>query len=150
MCVCQTAYPEELPVILTREHLTEHMKRYAAHFNLNILHSSAAEGSSFNKITQTWTVRIRTPTGPKTVTAKHLVQATGIGGNEPYVPEIPGAELYTGVNIHSVGYKNPRTLSDKGAKVRGKKLAQSMNKDVLTFLSQPPVGPHHRLGELGL
>lgn len=146
-----SAYPEELPVILTREHLAEHMKRYAAHFNLNILHSSAAEGSSFNKITQTWTVRIRTPTGPKTVTAKHLVQATGLGGNEPYVPEIPGAELYKGVNIHSVGYKNPRTLSDKGAKVRGRNLPIVWVKTyMLTLLSHPPVGPHHRLGELGL
>lgn len=104
-------------MILTRDHLTEHMKRYASNFNLNILHSSWVECSSFNKVTKTWNVKIRTPSGTKTVKAKHLVQATGIGGAEPYIPEIPGADVYKGINIHSVEYKNPKILSEKGAKV---------------------------------
>lgn len=117
MCSCTTAYLEELPTILTRQHLADHMKRYASAFNLNILHCSTMEASSFNSITKTWNIKLSTPSGPKTVKAKHLVQATGIGGAEPYIPEIPGAQAYKGVNIHSVEYKNPKTLTDKGAKV---------------------------------
>lgn len=93
------------------------MKRYASTFNLNILHSSAMEGASFHKATKTWKIKLRTPSGPKTVKAKHLVQATGIGGAEPYVPELPGEKAYQGVNIHSAEYKNPKVLSDKGVKV---------------------------------
>lgn len=100
------------------------MKKYATTFNLNILHSSSVEGSSFNTATHTWTVKVRTPTGSKVVRAKHLVQSTGVGGSKPFVPNLPGAEDYKGVNIHSERYKNPQTLTDQGAKVRDDKSIQ--------------------------
>lgn len=124
---CETPYlhyPSHLPVILTRDDLADHMKNYAAAFHLNILNSSSVEGSSFNAASGTWTVLVRTPSGNKVVKAKHLVQSTGIGGAKPYIPELPGAGSYKGINIHSAEYKNPKTLSDKGAKVRaGEKTA---------------------------
>lgn len=94
------------------------MKTYAATFHLNILNASTVEGSSFNTTTRTWTVKVRTPAGIKVIKAKHLVMSTGIGGSKPYLPDLPGVEGYKGVNIHSERYKNPQTLTDKGAKVR--------------------------------
>lgn len=118
---CETPYlhyPDHLPVILTREDLADHMKTYAATFHLNMLNSSVVEGSSFDKSKGIWTIKVHTPWGSKVVKAKHLVQATGVGGSKPYIPSIPGAESYKGLNLHSVEYKNSRkTLSDKGAKV---------------------------------
>lgn len=93
------------------------MKKYAAAFHLNILNSSTVEGSSFNKTTGTWTFKVRTPLGTKIVKSKHFVQCTGVGGQAPYIPSIPGESEYQGINIHSERYKNPQTLSDKGAKV---------------------------------
>lgn len=118
---CETPYlnyPDHLPVILTRDDLADHMRNYAAAFHLNILHSSTLEGSSYSASRRCWTARVRTPAGVRVVRARHLVQATGIGGSKPFVPSLPGAEGYKGVNIHSAAYKNPRTLTDKGAKVR--------------------------------
>ncbi|KAJ4397786.1 hypothetical protein N0V93_002023 [Gnomoniopsis smithogilvyi] len=109
-------YDDSLPVILTRDDLASHMKKYAATFNLSILHSSTVEGSSFNTATRTWTIKVHTPSGTKVVRSKHLVQCTGIGGSKPFVPNLPGAEDYKGVNIHSAWYKNPKTLTDQGAK----------------------------------
>lgn len=117
---CETPYlhyPSHLPVILTRDDLSAHMRNYAAAFHLNVLGSSAVEGSSFSRASGAWTLRVRTPSGPKVVRASHVVQCTGIGGSKPNVPGLPGAGSYEGVNIHSAEYKNPRTLSDKGAKV---------------------------------
>lgn len=101
------------------------MRHYAAAFHLNVLGASALEGASFRRAPGggngggggMWTLRVRTPAGLKVVRARHLVQCTGVGGSKPYVPSLPGAEAYKGVNIHSAQYKNPRTLSDKGAKV---------------------------------
>lgn len=113
-----TDYDDSLPVILSRDDLAAHMKKYASTFNLNILHSSRVEGSSFNTTTRMWTIKVRTPAGSKIVRSKHLVQCTGIGGSKGFVPNLPGAEEYQGVNIHSERYKNPRTLTDQGAKVR--------------------------------
>lgn len=110
-------YPSDLPVVLERDHLAEHMRNYAAAFHLNVLGSSAVEACSFRRATRTWTLRVRTPSGTKVVRARHLVQCTSVGGSKPYMPSLPGAEAYKGVSIHSAEYKNPGTLSAKGAKV---------------------------------
>lgn len=93
------------------------MREFAKKFNLNILHSSVLVGSSFNKAKGVWNAKIRTPFGIKTLRAKQLVQSTGVGCDHPYIPKLPGKELYKGVtNFHSKEYKNPRQLLDKGAK----------------------------------
>ncbi|KAG8157406.1 hypothetical protein KVR01_012790 [Diaporthe batatas] len=110
-------YPDELPLILTRDMLAGHMRDFASKFNLNILHSSWLVGSSFNKTKGVWNAKIHTPFGIKTVRAPQLVQATGVGCDHPYIPKLPGKELYKGVaSIHSKHYKNPKVLQDKGAK----------------------------------
>lgn len=105
-------------MILTREMLADHMKNYAARFNLDIFNSSVTEATSFNQSKGTWAVRIHTPHGVKTVMAKHLVQSTGLSGQRPFFPKIPGEDLYKGTSIHSGEYKNPKQLSTQGAKVR--------------------------------
>lgn len=98
--------------------LSGHMREFAKKFNLNILHSSGLVGSSFNKAKGVWNAKIRTPFGIKTLRAKQLVQATGVGCDHPYIPKLPEKELYKGVaSFHSKEYKNPRQLLDKGAKV---------------------------------
>lgn len=104
-------------MILTRDMLSGHMREFAKKFNLNILHSSTLVGSSFNKVKGVWNARIRTPFGIKTLRAKQLVQCTGVGCDHPYIPKLPGKELYKGLaSFHSKEYKNPRQLLDKGAK----------------------------------
>ncbi|POS69877.1 hypothetical protein DHEL01_v211728, partial [Diaporthe helianthi] len=110
-------YPDELPLILTRDMLSAHMREFASKFKLNILHSSWLVGSSFNKTKGVWNVKLHTPSGIKTLRAPQLVQATGVGCDQPYMPKLPGKELYKGVaNFHSKYYQNPRGLLDKGAK----------------------------------
>lgn len=95
------------------------MREFASKFNLNILHSSWLVGSSFNKTKGVWNARIHTPFGVKTIRARQLVQATGVGCDHPYIPKLPGKEEYQGVaNFHSKYYKNPKQLLDMGAKVR--------------------------------
>ncbi|KAJ5935764.1 hypothetical protein N7466_005311 [Penicillium verhagenii] len=94
--------------------LAEQMKRYVQAFDLNLLSSSTIEASSFNDSTDTWRFKIRTPWGLKTVTSKHVVQATGVGCTKPYIPQLPGS--YDGVSIHSSQYKNPLELKKLGVK----------------------------------
>ncbi|KAK7734030.1 hypothetical protein SLS53_008025 [Cytospora paraplurivora] len=98
------------------EMLAAHMKNYAETFKLNIINSSTVEASSLSQSTGVWNIRIHTPDGPKTITAKHLVQCTGITGQRPFVPKIPGKELYKGTSVHSAEYKNPKQLIDQCAK----------------------------------
>lgn len=92
------------------------MKNYAAALHLNLLNSSHLVGSSFDQARGIWTFRVHTPHGLKTIKSKHLAQCTGIGGTQPFIPDIPGE--YEGINIHSAEYKNPQVLAEKGVKVR--------------------------------
>jgi cation diffusion facilitator CzcD-associated flavoprotein CzcO len=92
------------------------LKRYAAAFDLNIVHSVTVKATSYDETQKEWTVRISTPEGDKTIVCKHLVQATGICSAKPNIPQISDPQLYKGISLHSTSYKNPKLLIDRGAK----------------------------------
>ncbi|KAL2018126.1 hypothetical protein VTK56DRAFT_1256 [Thermocarpiscus australiensis] len=109
------AYDKELqsPHHLSRDDLAKQVRRYVEAFHLNVVNSA--------EITQTtqmpdkrWHVEFRTPTGAYTVTAKHLVQATGIASQKPYNPPMADKELYKGIRIHSAQFKNGEQLRAQG------------------------------------
>lgn len=103
--------------MLKREDLANHMRRYVAEFHLNILTSCRVQSSVFDTATKKWTVTIRTPAGRVTATARHVVQATGLGSQQPFVPKLADEGLYKGVSIHSTEYQNPEaSLKAKGVK----------------------------------
>ncbi|RAL16575.1 FAD/NAD(P)-binding domain-containing protein [Aspergillus homomorphus CBS 101889] len=104
------------PHLLTRDDLAEQVRRYVATFQLNIITSAQIHSTRYNQKIQQWQIRIQTPTGQRTAIAKHLVLATGIASQQPYVPSIPEKDSYQGINIHSAQYQNARELVDKGAK----------------------------------
>jgi hypothetical protein len=112
-----TVYPEDVPQLPNRAHLSEHMQRYAAAFKLNMLNSTTIKWTSYDTLRKRWTVKLDTPSGEKNVTSRIFVQATGIGSSKPYVPEIPNKHLYKGINLHSNGFKNGKDLVEKGVKV---------------------------------
>ncbi|KAK3939378.1 hypothetical protein QBC46DRAFT_459705 [Diplogelasinospora grovesii] len=108
-------YPEDVPQLPRKSDLSGHMRNYAAHFHLNILHSSTVFSTTYNTEAKLWTVRLNAPHGEVTVTAKHFVQATGIGSTQPYVPTLSNPDsVYRGVAMHSVGFKNAALLKQSG------------------------------------
>ncbi|KAG6983605.1 hypothetical protein FOFC_15386 [Fusarium oxysporum] len=111
-------YPEELRGLhrLGKDELANHLAQYVASFNLNVITSATVQSTVYDKSSAKWTIELQTPAGAVTVTAKQLVQATGVSSQKPYVPTIANAEIYKGVNIHSSGYKNGRILVGQGVK----------------------------------
>ncbi|KAF5967510.1 putative flavoprotein involved in K+ transport [Fusarium bulbicola] len=112
------SYPEELRGLhrLSKDELANHLARYIASFNLNILTSATIQSTVYNKSSAKWTIGLQTPAGAVTVTARQLVQATGVSSQKPCVPTIENAEVYKGVNIHSSDYKSARALVEQGVK----------------------------------
>ncbi|KAI1050951.1 hypothetical protein LB505_013944 [Fusarium chuoi] len=112
------SYPEELRGLhrLSKDELANHLAQYVASFNLNIITSATIQLTVYDRSSAKWTIELQTPTGVITVTAKQLVQATGVSSQKPYVPTIASSEVYKGINIHSSDYKNGRTLVDQGVK----------------------------------
>ncbi|ORY70999.1 uncharacterized protein BCR38DRAFT_2169 [Pseudomassariella vexata] len=111
-------YDENLqtPHFLTRDELAEQVKRYVAAFNIDIIHSTTINSTVFNQSSKCWTVKLQTPTGIRTATCKHLVQATGIGSQKIYLPPMLNSELYQGISIHSQKFQSAKALQEKGAK----------------------------------
>ncbi|KAL1885670.1 hypothetical protein Plec18167_001165 [Paecilomyces lecythidis] len=104
------------PHLLTRDELAEHLRRYIESFNLNIVTSAQIQSTQYGQSTKQWTVRFQTPTGKCTVICKHLVQATGIASQKPYIPDLQNGGLYEGINVHSAQYRNADEFREKGVK----------------------------------
>ncbi|KAL3481108.1 monooxygenase [Aspergillus californicus] len=111
-------YDKELqsPHLLTRQDLADQVRRYVETFNLNIIHSALIQWTEFDEVTKNWSISFQTPAGQRKVVAKHLVMATGIGSQKPYLPQMAEPELYKGVSMHSAQYKNAEQLKEQGAK----------------------------------
>ncbi|KAJ9315623.1 hypothetical protein DTO271D3_4196 [Paecilomyces variotii] len=106
----------DTPHLLTRNELAEHLRRYIDSYNLNIITSAEIQSTQYNQLTKQWTVQLQTPSGKYTVICKHLVQATGIASQKPYIPELDNSNPYEGINIHSNEYQNASKLREQGAK----------------------------------
>lgn len=91
--------------------LANQLRRYVNEFHLNTLLSTTTKSATYDN--GQWTVQVVTPSGEHTIKAKHLVQATGVSSQKPYVPEVAN-EGYKGLNMHSSQYKNAALLKDKG------------------------------------
>ncbi|GKT52255.1 putative indole-3-pyruvate monooxygenase YUCCA3 [Colletotrichum spaethianum] len=89
---------------------------YLATFNLNVVNSAKITSTTYNQATKLWTVIFQTPTGQRTAMAKHVVQATGIGSQKPYLPSMGDPHLYKGVSVHSATYQNAKDLKMLGIK----------------------------------
>lgn len=113
------AYGEDLKGshLLTRDELANQVRQYVKEFNLNMITSSQIQSTQYDQATRRWTVKLKTPSGLRTVRSKHLVQATGLASQKPRLPDIAGKEIYKGISLHSREYKNPEvSLQNKGAK----------------------------------
>lgn len=82
-----------------------------------MVNSAKISSTRFDGASKRWTVKFSTPTGEHTVISKHLVQATGIGSQMPYIPAIANKEIFGGVNIHSSRHKNAKEMAQQGVKV---------------------------------
>ncbi|TQB67870.1 hypothetical protein MPDQ_004495 [Monascus purpureus] len=111
-------YDKELqtPHLLTKDDLAAQVRRYVAAFNLNIITSAQILSTQYDQLSQRWTVKFQTPAGQRTAVSRHLVQATGLGSQKPYLPPMKDEGLYKGTRVHSAQYRNAKEFTDQGAK----------------------------------
>lgn len=110
-------YPGELQnQLLTKDDLSAHVRNYSQTFNLDIINSVEIVQTTRSEDGR-WHIKFRTADGREsTVTARHLVKATGIGSQKPYIPPMTEREQYKGTSLHSSEYKNAIELKAQGIK----------------------------------
>ncbi|KAF6789972.1 flavin-containing monooxygenase [Colletotrichum sojae] len=72
------------------------------------------QSTHYDKSANEWTVKFQTPAGQRTAVSKHLVQATGISSQRPFIPDIADSGLYKGISMHSADYKNAAIVMARG------------------------------------
>ncbi|UPK90971.1 hypothetical protein LCI18_001906 [Fusarium solani-melongenae] len=112
------SYPKELrsPHLLTKDELAQQVRRYVSSFDLNFITSAKIQSTVYDQSAKRWTIKFLTPGGPQTAVSKHLVQATGVRSQKPYLPYIIDEGIYKGISMHSVAFRNGNELKNQGVK----------------------------------
>lgn len=97
---------------VSREGVVSYLERYARYHRLNIREATAVRGLARDN--GEWLVE--TAQGP--VAARFVVVATGFN-RDPYLPEWPGLDGYTGDLVHSLDYRNAAPYRGKDVLVVG-------------------------------
>lgn len=97
-----------------------HLQQYASKFHLNVISSTTIQSSSYDLVAKKWTLKVKTADhdGYRIAVSKHLVQASGIGSGQPFLPSMDNESLYSGIKLHSSQYRNAKLLAAQGVKVR--------------------------------
>ncbi|KAJ8596568.1 FAD/NAD(P)-binding domain-containing protein, partial [Rhizopogon salebrosus TDB-379] len=135
-------FPDECKEYIPAE---THLENYQKALGLHVLTSAHISAASYNSLAGTWMISIsRSSQLPITVTARHLIAATGVGtfGGAIQVPSIPGKRSFLGSVLHSSEYRSScfgsgRKVAVVGAGCSAHDIAQDLtNKEARTTLVQ--------------
>jgi cation diffusion facilitator CzcD-associated flavoprotein CzcO len=113
-------FPESWPTFLPKDKLAGWLEAYAEFMELNVWTSTRLVGAGYDAGRQAWQARLRTADGAeRTITATHLVMATGSVAGAPVVPKLPGLADFAGEVMHSSAFTSGRGYAGKRAIVIG-------------------------------
>jgi cation diffusion facilitator CzcD-associated flavoprotein CzcO len=113
-------FPESWPTFLPKDKLAGWLEAYAESMELNVWTSTRLVGAGYDAGRQAWQARLRTADGAeRTITATHLVMATGSVAGAPVVPKLPGLADFAGEVMHSSAFTSGRGYAGKRAIVIG-------------------------------
>ncbi|GKT67113.1 flavin-binding monooxygenase [Colletotrichum tofieldiae] len=104
--------PETWPRFLTGDKVAEFMEHYGQLMGLDIAFNTEVIKTRYDEITQKYRVEVRTPEGTRTISARHVVLATGVYGDQPKIPHFPGQESFKGQIYHSKYHKTAAEIPD--------------------------------------
>jgi putative flavoprotein involved in K+ transport len=111
-------FPDDWPIFTPKDKIGDWLEMYVKVMELNYWASSECVHASFDKIAGLWTVEVNKQGRAVTLTAKHLVLATGAYGF-PNEIELPGAESFGGDCFHSSQYVDGEAYKGKACIVIG-------------------------------
>jgi putative flavoprotein involved in K+ transport len=109
-------YPEHFPQYMPKDKLANWIEAYVDSMELNFWTSTEFVGGTYDEESDTWTVTLRRGDGTERVLhPKHVILSTGGVGGAPRIPQLPGADDFTGQIVHSSRFSG-------GADYHGKKV----------------------------
>ena len=108
-------FPDDWPAYTPKDMMGDWLEGYADSLGLNVACGTKLTGARFDETDDFWTVELATPGETKIMRVPHIVFAVGTSGFA-HTPEFPGADVFTGQQMHSSAYVS-------GANFTGKKVA---------------------------
>ncbi|OCT44337.1 Flavin-binding monooxygenase-like family protein [Cladophialophora carrionii] len=102
-------FPLPYQEFLTKYDLAKGYKEWVDKFGIaqHICFRTTLDSGSWDEQSRTWTLHVSRADGSvQTLTADHVVMATGGGGQIPIMPHYPGRETFQGTVLHSADYKS--------------------------------------------
>ncbi|OAX36107.1 putative dimethylaniline monooxygenase (N-oxide-forming), partial [Rhizopogon vinicolor AM-OR11-026] len=126
-------FPETSYEYVPGRDVADYLENYQRALGLHVLTSAHISAVSYDSLAGTWTISVSRSGRPSiTVTARHLIAATGVGtlgGATPVIPSIPGKRSFLGSILHSSQYKSP-CIGHKVAVVGGGCSAHDIAQDL--------------------
>jgi cation diffusion facilitator CzcD-associated flavoprotein CzcO len=116
-------FPLPYQEFLTKYDLARGYKDWVENFGIDrhIRFDTTLESGSWDEGSKTWTlnVRRRHDATIQTLTCRHVVMATGGGGQIPIMPTYPGRDEFQGTVLHSADYRSAEPWRGKAGVVVG-------------------------------
>ncbi|GAB96081.1 putative flavoprotein involved in K+ transport [Kineosphaera limosa] len=106
-------FPDDWPVFSPKDKIGDWLESYVKIMELDYWSNTSATDAVFDEPTGTWRVTVEREGQERVLRPTHLVLATGMSGI-PNMPDIPGADVFTGDLHHSSAHPG-------GERYRGKK-----------------------------
>jgi putative flavoprotein involved in K+ transport len=111
-------FPEHWPVYTPKDQLADWLEMYTKVMQLAYWGGTTCRRASYDNTTGTWTIELERDGRELVLRPRQLVLATGMSGL-PQIPEIPGAERFTGERCHSSAFRSAAPYRGKRCVVLG-------------------------------
>lgn len=113
-------FPETWPMWLPKDMLADWLESYAKFLELNVWTSTEVVESRYDEASGEWELLLRrADRTTRKMRCKHVVIATGVSGDTPKKPRLPGQENFKGEVLHSSEFHTGRPWAGKHAVVIG-------------------------------
>ena len=107
------SFPASWPVYTPAHKLANWLESYAEALELNVWTSSTVQNATKDGNSE-WNVTVERADGTTRVLhVRHIVFAIGLGGNNPFIPEIAGREEFQGQVLHSTAHNSAKDHAGK-------------------------------------
>jgi putative flavoprotein involved in K+ transport len=111
-------FPDHWPLYTHKDKMGDWLEAYAKAMELDIWGDTQVIGAAYDQAQLRWDVTVRRDGATQLLHPAHLVLATGLSGAR-YVPDLPGADRFAGVQYHSADHARVGDLSGKRCVVIG-------------------------------
>lgn len=112
-------FPADWPEFMHKDKFAEWLEIYTRIMQLNYWGSTEAKSAQYDEKQGIWTVVVDRAGEQVTLHPRHVVLATGATGDGANVPDLPGQDVFEGVQQHSSEHPGPDGMEDKRVVVVG-------------------------------